>query len=131
MIFASCGLELDKCQLKAEAHGYYHPGRSCVIYLGKNVLGYFGQIHPSIGQIFDIDSDIVAFELDLSKFFPGFERSFNDRSGPHVLEFQAHHGAAFARLVMLKPRHLPDVIVPFENGSVFKIRCIDHVNSLQ
>lgn len=68
VIFASFGLELDKCQLKAETPNYYHPGRSCSIMLGKNILGYFGQIHPKISKIFDIDGDVMSFELELSKF---------------------------------------------------------------
>ncbi len=65
-IFASFGLSLDQCQLKKNAPEYYHPGRSSSIMLGKNILGYFGQIHPKITQILEIDADIISFELDLS-----------------------------------------------------------------
>ncbi|PIR31648.1 MAG: phenylalanine--tRNA ligase subunit beta [Alphaproteobacteria bacterium CG11_big_fil_rev_8_21_14_0_20_44_7] len=42
---------------------YYHPGRSAGLYLGKNCLGYFGEIHPATLKTCDISDVVVGFEL--------------------------------------------------------------------
>ena len=44
---------------------YYHPSRSGGIFLGKNCLGYFGEIHPSILKKIDITGAVAAFEVFL------------------------------------------------------------------
>ena len=50
-------------QITADAPSYYHPGRSGTIRLGKNVLAYFGEIHPSILKTLDIKTRVMAFEV--------------------------------------------------------------------
>lgn len=52
-------------QITTDAPQYYHPGRSGSIRLGKNVLAYFGEIHPSILRKLDIKCRVVAFEVNL------------------------------------------------------------------
>lgn len=52
-------------QITADAPSYYHPGRSGTIRLGKNVLAYFGEIHPSILKKLDIKNRVMAFEVNL------------------------------------------------------------------
>ena len=52
-------------QITTDAPSYYHPGRSGTLRLGKNVLAYFGEIHPSILQAMDIKTRVVAFEVNL------------------------------------------------------------------
>lgn len=47
----------------AGAPDYYHPGRSAAYKLGKNTLGYFGEIHPAILADMGIKFPVVAFEL--------------------------------------------------------------------
>lgn len=47
----------------SETLKYYHPHRSCVIKLGKNLVGYFGEIHPSITKKFDLKTRINVFEI--------------------------------------------------------------------
>jgi phenylalanyl-tRNA synthetase beta chain len=87
VVFASVGLELDKCQLGSEVPSYYHPGRSSAIMLGKNILGYFGQIHPKIAKISDIDQDIMAFEIDISKL-PATKEKFGKKPEYKVSDYQ-------------------------------------------
>lgn len=53
-------------QITLDAPSYYHPGRSGTIRLGKNVLAYFGEIHPSILKALDIKERVVAFEVNLN-----------------------------------------------------------------
>jgi phenylalanyl-tRNA synthetase beta chain len=68
------GLDIEKCQIKPEAPGYYHPTRSASIHLGKNVLGHFGQVHPLILKKFNIEVDIMAFELNIEALPVGKEK---------------------------------------------------------
>ena len=68
------GLDIDKCQIRNNAPNYYHPTRSATVCLGKNVLGTFGQIHPSILKNFDIDTDVMAFEMNISNLPMGKQK---------------------------------------------------------
>ncbi|MBQ8481096.1 MAG: phenylalanine--tRNA ligase subunit beta [Alphaproteobacteria bacterium] len=52
-------------QITTDAPDYYHPGRSGTIRLGKNVLAYFGEIHPSILKALDIKTRVMAFEVNV------------------------------------------------------------------
>ena len=38
----------ENAQITTDAPAYYHPGRSGTLRLGKNMLAYFGEIHPQI-----------------------------------------------------------------------------------
>ncbi len=49
--------------LDRTAPEWYHPGRSAAMKLGKQVLGYFGEIHPRLVKAYDIKGPVVAFEL--------------------------------------------------------------------
>lgn len=56
-------LPAEKAQVEQGAPSYYHPGRSGTLKLGKQVLGYFGEVHPSVLQELDVKGPVVAFEL--------------------------------------------------------------------
>lgn len=56
---------IEAPQLTTDAPSYYHPGRSGTIRLGKNVLAYFGELHPSILKALDIKTNVMAFEVFL------------------------------------------------------------------
>src|SRR5208283_3290771 len=44
--------------------GFLHPGRSATLQFGpKTVIGWFGQLHPSVCEALDAEGPIVAFEL--------------------------------------------------------------------
>lgn len=51
----------------ANIPGYYHPGRAASVSLGKNILGYFGELHPNIVKYYDLNH-VVGFELFLDNF---------------------------------------------------------------
>lgn len=55
----------DNVQITTDAPTYYHPGRSGVLRLGKNVIACFGEIHPMVLKAFDIKGRVVAFEVYL------------------------------------------------------------------
>ena len=56
---------IEAPQITTDAPSYYHPGRSGAIRLGKNVLAYFGELHPSVLRALDIKTNVVAFEVFL------------------------------------------------------------------
>lgn len=58
------GVNPDAITTTADAPAWYHPGRSGVLRQGpKNVLAYFGELHPSVLQAAGIDVPVVAFEV--------------------------------------------------------------------
>ncbi len=60
------GAPISSLQTAREAPGYYHPGKSGVFKLGKNILGVFGELHPNILKEWNIEIPVAAFELFLS-----------------------------------------------------------------
>lgn len=44
---------------------YLHPFRSAIIRLGRNNIGYFGEIHPAIAKKYGIASRVNVFQLNL------------------------------------------------------------------
>ncbi|KAJ6645087.1 Phenylalanine--tRNA ligase beta subunit [Pseudolycoriella hygida] len=81
------GLPIDKCQFAPIDLPYYHPTNSNLIKLGKNVIAYFGQIHPSILKNFDIDCQIFAFEINIANI-PFAKAKFAKRDEFIVSDFQ-------------------------------------------
>jgi phenylalanyl-tRNA synthetase beta chain len=63
LMMEELGMQFDNLQLKANALGYYHPKRSVSIYLGKNLIGYFGDLHPGVLEKFDLNVNVSAFEI--------------------------------------------------------------------
>lgn len=60
------GHDIDKLQLVAEPASWSHPGRGGRIQLGpKLTIGWFGEVHPSELEKFDLTGPVAAFELDL------------------------------------------------------------------
>lgn len=54
------GLDPNKCKISRGAPSYYHPGKSAVISLGKNIIGYVGELNFAA---LDLQTPAVAFEL--------------------------------------------------------------------
>lgn len=53
----------DSAQISTDAPNYYHPGRSGALRLGKNVIAYFGELHPTVLKKMGIKQRVVAFEV--------------------------------------------------------------------
>lgn len=64
-VLTAAGVRMEALQVKAEAPGWYHPGRSGTLGLGPVKLATFGELHPRLLEAFDIEGRVVAFELDL------------------------------------------------------------------
>lgn len=52
--------------------GYGHPGRSADVLRDGRRIGWIGQLHPRLARLLGLDTDVVAFEVDLG---PLSERS--------------------------------------------------------
>lgn len=68
-LLGECGLDAAKTALQTNnLPAHYHPGRAAAIMLGpKNLLGYVGELHPSLLQAYDVDGRMVACELFLDR----------------------------------------------------------------
>ncbi|MGD9638478.1 MAG: phenylalanine--tRNA ligase subunit beta [Alphaproteobacteria bacterium] len=62
---AALGVSYDNIQTATDAPSYYHPGRAGALKMGKNILAYFGEIHPLVLKKLDIKIPVVAFEVFL------------------------------------------------------------------
>jgi phenylalanyl-tRNA synthetase beta chain len=67
-LLAALGAPVASLQIVAGAPGWFHPGRSGTIQLGpQNVIGWFGELHPSTLEALKADGPIVAFEVILDQ----------------------------------------------------------------
>lgn len=64
-VLESCGGPAANAQISRDAPDYYHPGRSGVLRLGKNVIAQFGEIHPAILDEMGVKNAVVGFEVFL------------------------------------------------------------------
>lgn len=62
-VLEACGAPAANAQITKDAPDYYHPGRSAVLRLGKNIIAQFGEIHPAILEEMGIKTTIVGFEI--------------------------------------------------------------------
>lgn len=53
----------ENLQVTRDAPEYYHPGRSGAMRLGKNVLAYFGELHPAMTKMLGLKQKVMAFEV--------------------------------------------------------------------
>ena len=60
---AACGAPHENAQVSRDAPGYYHPGRSGALRLGKQILAYFGELHPKVLEAYDMRGPVAAFEV--------------------------------------------------------------------
>ena len=69
--FSSLDIPFDNLKIDYKAPNWYHPGKSATLRLGNNILGFFGEINPITLNIYEIKTNVCAFEIfleDLWKF---------------------------------------------------------------
>jgi phenylalanyl-tRNA synthetase beta chain len=65
-LLACLGIAVERMQVVPGGPAWLHPGRSAVLQFGpKDVLGYFGEMHPKVLQALGIDEPVMAFEIIL------------------------------------------------------------------
>lgn len=65
-VLESIGLHINQCTVQNTVPKYYHPTKSASLYLGQKIIGYFGQVHPLILKEYNINIDVMAFELNVT-----------------------------------------------------------------
>ena len=48
---------------------YYHPGKSCALYLGERLIGTVGELHPEVLFNFDLGASAILCDLDVEALF--------------------------------------------------------------
>jgi phenylalanyl-tRNA synthetase beta chain len=67
-VLTAAGAAPAALQVVPGGPAWFHPGRSGTIQIGpQNVLGYFGELHPSALEALDADGPLVAFEVILER----------------------------------------------------------------
>jgi phenylalanyl-tRNA synthetase beta chain len=82
------GFSVSKLQISRNTPKYYHPGRSAALHLGKNLIGYFGEIHPTVLKHYDISTPVIAFELMISDI-PESKLKFGKKPEYFVSDYQS------------------------------------------
>tara|TARA_Y100000385_G_C12976897_1_gene586573 strand:+ start:257 stop:895 length:639 start_codon:yes stop_codon:yes gene_type:complete len=63
-VLKSLGAPINNLQVDpAGTPSWYHPGRSGAFRLGPKILGYFGDIHPKVLSVMDVEGPVVGFEV--------------------------------------------------------------------
>jgi phenylalanyl-tRNA synthetase beta chain len=63
-LLAATGIDTAKLTVNRDVPGWYHPGRSGALTLGpRNILGYFGELHPATLKTLGGETSVMAFEL--------------------------------------------------------------------
>ncbi|MDD2900119.1 MAG: phenylalanine--tRNA ligase subunit beta, partial [Desulfuromonadaceae bacterium] len=50
-----------------DPESYFHPGKSCRIFAGRECIGSVGELHPTVQKNFEIEKPTFCFELDFEK----------------------------------------------------------------
>jgi phenylalanyl-tRNA synthetase beta chain len=67
-VLTAAGAPAQALQVAPGGPAWFHPGRSGTIQVGpQNVLGHFGELHPSTLEALDADGPLVAFEVILER----------------------------------------------------------------
>jgi phenylalanyl-tRNA synthetase beta chain len=67
-VLIAAGAPSQALQVVPGGPAWFHPGRSGTIQIGpQNVLGHFGELHPSALEALDADGPLVAFEVILEQ----------------------------------------------------------------
>jgi phenylalanyl-tRNA synthetase beta chain len=65
-LLASLGVNLAAVQIVPGGSAFLHPGRSATLQFGpKNIVGWFGELHPQTLETLDVEGPVVAFEITL------------------------------------------------------------------
>lgn len=60
-------LAIDRFKVRVAELPHLQPGRAAEVLLGGEVVGWIGEVHPSVLERFDAAGPVVAFELDLAR----------------------------------------------------------------
>jgi phenylalanyl-tRNA synthetase beta chain len=76
-VFKVLGFKEKSIKFTNKENKYYHPGKSCFVGYGNEMVGSFGEIHPFIKKKFGLKNNACMFELNFSKL-SGFLKNKTD-----------------------------------------------------
>jgi phenylalanyl-tRNA synthetase beta chain len=87
--------------VEAASHPALHPGRSAVLRIGAQDVGYLGELHPLVAAHFEIEGwTVQVAEIDLDTVFPR-------ASDTHVFHPIPRHPAAHRDIAVIVSRATP------------------------
>lgn len=60
-------LAVNRFKVRVSEAQWLQPGRGADVMVGGEVVGWVGEVHPSVLREFEVDGTVAAFELDLKK----------------------------------------------------------------
>ena len=99
---------------------YYHPGKACRIACGGNLLGSFGELHPSVQENYGIAAPLYYLELN-------FEALINARKKRDTARVPSRFPSTFRDVAMLLPREVPaaEVIACVKNVKAAELEGVE------
>jgi phenylalanyl-tRNA synthetase beta chain len=58
-------VDAPRCTYQRGAQELFHPGRCAAVVLDGRLLGYIGELHPTVASTFKIEGRLVAIEIDV------------------------------------------------------------------
>lgn len=65
-VFKVLGFKEKSIKFTNKENKYYHPGKSCSVGYGNEVVGSFGEVHPFIKKKFGLKNNVCMLELNFS-----------------------------------------------------------------
>lgn len=64
-------LNIHRCTTKThqEKQGIWHPGKTAVLLINEELLGYLGEISPEVLANFGVNKPLTAFEIDIALLY--------------------------------------------------------------
>lgn len=59
-------LSVSDYELVHETQPYYHPGKSCAVRYHGSIIGYFGELHPTVAGSFSVPEATYVLELQIA-----------------------------------------------------------------
>jgi len=60
-------------EMAAGGEVYFHPGRKALLYLGEQLVGELGEIHPDVLENFELPERVCAAQVDLGALFQAMD----------------------------------------------------------
>jgi phenylalanyl-tRNA synthetase beta chain len=88
-MLVAAGAPAQALQIVPGGPAWFHPGRSGTIQIGpQNVLGHFGELHPSALEALDAEGPLVAFEVILERIPEPKAKATRAKSALELSPFQ-------------------------------------------
>ena len=124
------GLEREDIIIDDNTPQYYHPGKSGVIFAKKdqkNILAYFGELHPNILKELDIKTNAIqGFEIYLDNLVKYKSKNKKTKSRMNASDFQkSERDFAFVIDKSFKSQDLIKIISNVDNSLIQNVRIFD------